>query len=70
MTKPPCYNCDPENKYEACHDKCPDFLAWKANRNKIMAKMSNETHTHSIWPTELDQQIRRVKQHNGRKWGK
>ena len=32
-----CYKC--ERRHPACQDKCPDYLAWKANLDATNAKI-------------------------------
>ena len=35
-----CYMC--ERRHPACQDKCPDYLAWKANLDANKAKIADE----------------------------
>jgi hypothetical protein len=35
-----CYMC--ERRHPACQDKCPDYLAWKANLDATNAKIKDE----------------------------
>lgn len=35
-----CYKC--ERRHPACQDKCPDYLAWKANLDATNAKIKDE----------------------------
>lgn len=28
----PCRYCVPPKRHEACHDTCPDYIAWRAPR--------------------------------------
>lgn len=35
-----CYMC--ERRHPACQDKCPDYLAWKANLDAMNAKIKDE----------------------------
>lgn len=35
-----CYKC--ERRHPACQDKCPDYLAWKANLDVTNAKIKDE----------------------------
>lgn len=34
-----CYMC--ERRHPACQDKCPDYLAWKANLDATNAKIKD-----------------------------
>lgn len=34
-----CYMC--ENRHPACQDKCPHYLAWKANLDTMNAKIKD-----------------------------
>ena len=59
--KPPCKDCPPEVRPEACHVTCEKYITWKKEREAFQEEVYEKKNRYTIHSRKIQNRIEKIR---------